>query len=160
MIDGENAWSLGRLKSHQGNTKGEIQAADRAVPPMSGQDGLNEPERFKNRVGFLAKRISGWSKRMDSANYGSLLKTDKLAGRSSELSDLIYEALLRPMGRIMGKMTNAADMKTFLDVFESSVPQYLAGVAGYASSYGITKSSIVERLEELEKKLSSWCNDE
>ena len=124
------------------------------------QDSTEQNEGFKEKVTNFAKRISAWSRKMTADEFKELSEVDaEFSGKRSELSGLIYSSLLQPMGRFEA-ITIPADMKTLLDLFDSSVDKYLKGVSQFAHIYNISESSILERLQDLEKKLSNWGNED
>lgn len=121
--------------------------------PSSGLESESH-KKFKERVVLLAGLISGWSKKMDLESYNQLLEVEKIAGKERRLSDLVRKALEESKGVYFTDHSSIANIKTFLDSFESNVDKFLE------KGFTVGDELIIERLQDLEKVLSSWNHDE
>ena len=123
------------------------------------KDGTEQHEEFRRKVTYLAKQISVWAKQMKVEDYNGLLDVDEIAEKRGELKMLIHNALIKPTGKSEA-IANVSEMKTILDSFELNINQYIEEVSQQIGRHGITELSIIEDLQNLEKKLNNWCNDE
>lgn len=119
------------------------------------------PEMFKEKVLFLARMISGWSKKMDLESYTRLLEVEKIAGREGHFLSCVLKAIRAPKGIYnAGDLHLVSNLKSELDSFESHIDKYINEVSNYASQANMSNSFIVDRLQDLEKELSGWNHDE
>lgn len=122
--------------------------------PLEGEMSL---EKLKEKVIFLAEQISTWSKRMDIENYTYLLEYDRdINEEEDRLETLVFKALLEPVGQKLMDPVDVKWLKNLLDSFDGDVDSYLRK----AKLGGIDGLLLIDRLQALAKKLSSWNDDD